>query len=514
MRSLTFVFLILGLVVPACDGTGPAPLNLDNPGPTGGGIIHGTPPGSGTPAPAPDQGPAVVFDDATLDLGKSGAFPSDLVRDGAGTVYTVDDAQIPARVLGFRDGARVLDVPLTAADLVDQDGTTPARTPGTFSASVFGAFTGDLELAFGRWLFVGAGGGNSMSADAQGAALRLANLVVIDTQTAKVVQTVNLAWPLAAPGQFSNGGPYVSIPQSLPSMISFVPDPNGTPTGTVFVAMSNGAGSLAGLTVFLRGTVQAWQADFTQGTPLGIVTTGKAPKDVTRTFLSNHFNPAGLTRYTSADGRNVLILTNAGSSKFGTDFIVRPTSDAVLEFLDLDTWQWRDGWTSNLGPILPAVQALALGRDADGESFGVLTSQTFAAAYVVDLGGLESNPVDPTRLGLLHTVDLAPGGSVTAGSGFQPGVAVTPSGGTAVVTGFETSSLHVLELPGSIRFGAVEVDPAPFAGHLGPGHGLGLGAIVVNQAGATFIVNGGFDNMFVPNRDAFLGTLTARDGLK
>jgi hypothetical protein len=278
--------------------------------------------------------------------------------------------------------------------------------------------------------------------------------------------------------------------------------------------MSNGAGSLAGLTVFQRGTVQAWQADFTQATPVGILTTGKAPADVTRTFVSNHFNPAGLTRYTNAAGRSFLILTDAGASEFGTDFIVRPKSDAVLEFLDLDTWQWRDAWASNLGPILPAVHALALGKDADGESFGVLASQTFAAAYVVDLSGLESNPVDAARLGLLHTVALAPGGDVTAGSGFQPGVAVTPSGGTAVVTGFETSSLHVLELPDSIRFGAVEVDPAPFAGHLGPARGLGLGAVVVNQAGATFVVNGGFDDMFVPNRDAFLGTLAARDGLK
>jgi len=456
----------------------------------------------------------VVFDDATVDLGKAGGFPSDLVRAPDGRLITVDDATIPARVLVFPaavGGATPSQViPITAADLIDHDGTTPARAPTAFGNGLFGAFTGTLELVFDRWLLVTVGAGNSVSDDGS-VPLHLANLVVIDLDTGTIVQTVNLAWALQTSGTFSHGAEYVGIPQSLPSMTAFVPDRSGTQTGKVFVAMSNGAGSSAGLQTFFNGTVQSWKADFTRAKPLAIDTTGKAPADVTRTYVSTYYNPVGLTRHTTATGFSTLVLTDAGASRFTTSFAAVPTTDAVLEFLDLDSGQWRDTWTANLGPILPAPQGIASFHDGSGNTRGLITSQTYAAAYLLDLSGLDSNPVDASRLGLLRTIDLAPGGSSTAGSGFQAGVAVNATGRTGLVTSFTTSKLTVIGLPVDPAFGPILVDPAPFdTVALGPARGLGLGAVVFTPgaaADAVFLVNGNFDQNFVPNRNAFLGTL-------
>ena len=213
--------------------------------------------------------------------------------------------------------------------------------------------------------------------------LRLANLVVIDTQTAQVVQTINLAWPLNFTGQFDNGGPYDVIPQSLPSMVAFVPARNGTLTGAVYVALSNGAGTSAGIQAYYSGTVQSWRANFALPQPLSIDATGKAPTAITRTHVSNYYNPLGLTRYTNPDGFSYLILTDAGASIFDANFVAHPATNAFLEFLDLDTEQWRDAWAVDLGPILPATQAITLGTDAHGTRFGLMSSQTFAAAYVL-----------------------------------------------------------------------------------------------------------------------------------
>ena len=81
-------------VVVACGGGSPG---LETP-------AQGTP-GVPPPNPAPNPGPLppnptpqpeVVYDHDFIDLTKAGAFPSDLVSDGQGSLYSVNDAQIPA----------------------------------------------------------------------------------------------------------------------------------------------------------------------------------------------------------------------------------------------------------------------------------------------------------------------------------------------------------------------------------------------------------------------------------
>ena len=352
------------------------------------------------------------------------------------------------------------------------------------------------------------GGGNSVSTDSAGNFLRLANLVVIDTQTRQVIQTVNLAWTKLFAGRLSSGGNVMEIPQSLPVMCRFVPARNGTATGKVYVAMSNGAGSSAGLGTFFQGTVQVWSADFRRAQPLGPHTSGTPAADQTRTYVSDNFNPVGLTGYATRRGTRFLVLTVAGASLFDANFVAHPTTDAHLEFLDLESEQWRPSWSVNLGPILPAVQEIAVGRDAGGLDFGLLTSQTFAAAYAVDLSGLESNPVDIGALRILRTVELTPGGATTAGSGFQPSIALSASGRGAVYSSFTTSSLGVLQLPGDIEFGVVLLNPGAFAtANMTSANALGFATVLVQGDEALVLVNGDFDANFAANNPGRIGRL-------
>lgn len=457
----------------------------------------------------------VTVDDAALSLNYAGGFPSDLVVDGAGRLYTVPDATIPANLVVYdvtttAPGAPLVSVPVTAADLIDHDGVSPARSPTTFGNGLFGAFTGDIEIFGGRFVLMTVGAGNSASADANGP-LRLANLVVIDTVLGRVVQTVNLGWTLGVAGHTSGGMPYASIPQSLPSMITIVPSNDGSPTQRVYVALSNGAGSTAGLGEFFHGTVQSWVADFTQLQPISPDTAGKAPGDVTRTYVSAYHNPVGFTRHSTADGKHYLILTNAGASRFNASFVLEPTTDAVLEFLDVNDDVWRDNWTVNLGGILPEVGALPLGKDAGGALFGALSSQTYAAAYFVDLSGLDESPVDPLKLRLMRAVDLQPGGATTIGSGYQPGITLSPDGTHCYVSSFNEGALHVLALPDDIELGEIGVDAAPFDAL--PPLASSPGAVAAPFGAAAdlyFIVNGTFDAGFNPLGSSFVGTLTVQ----
>jgi hypothetical protein len=516
VRSLLLT-LFLALLFSACSDSKAVPADQTaGPGPSvppeGGGDDGGG--GGGT---EPPPAPSVRFDDSAIDLMHPGGFPSDLVADAAGNLFTVDDAQIPASLVSYAKGslgsAPTMKIAITASHLIDHDGTSPARAPIVFGNGLFGAFVGDLALAHDRWLLVTVSAGNSLSDDFS-SPLRLANLVVIDTQTAQVVQTVNLAWPMQSAGKLSSGGDYATIPHSLPSMVAFVPAHDGTLSGQVFVAMSNGGGSSAGLQSFFAGTVQVWRADFGQSQPLSVETLGKGVTDVTRTYVSNRFNPVGLTAHTNPVGSSYVILTSAGASQFDQNWVAHPTTDAFLEFIDLDTAQWQDSWAVTLGAILPAPQALARGRDAQGMAFGLLTSQTYAAAYFVDLSGLETDPVDPARLRLLRTVELEPGGATSAGTGFLPGLALAPGGGSAILGSFTTGTLSVLLLPDDLESGEILKDPEPFTA-LGPARSS-IGALVAPSGGAAdvfFVVNGTFDSSFLPLRSSFLGTLTVEGGL-
>lgn len=456
----------------------------------------------------------MTVDDAAIPLNFAGGFPSDLVVDGSGRLVTMPDALIPTSVVVYdvksAPATPLFQVPISVSDLIDHDGMSPARAPVAFGTGLFGAYTGDVEVISDRWLLVTVGAGNSTSTDSNGVTLRLANLLVIDLFSGNVVQTVNLAWTLAASGQTSGGAAYSAVPQSLPSMIAVIPATDGTPTARVYVAMSNGGGSTGGLQDFFHGTVQSWKADFTKPQPLSPDTAGKAPADVTRTYVSAYYNPVGFTKYGNQHGKAFLMLTNAGASLFNANFVLEPTTDAVLEFLDVYADAWRDDWTVNLGPVLPSVSALALGKDAGGALFGAFASQTFAAAYFVDLSGLDQDPVDPQGLRLVRTVALEAGGPTTLGSGFQPGLVLSPDAKRVYVSSFNAATLHVLSVPDDIELGVIGVDEPPFdgIGALASSPGA-LAAPTGATADLFFIVNGTYDSNFLPLGSSFVGTATA-----
>jgi len=455
----------------------------------------------------------VVFDEFAADLGRAAGFPSDLEADG-GLLYTVDDATIPCNLVALQAGslANVMTVSLEARHLRDMDGTSPARAASASGPGLFGAFTGDIEVAFHRYLFVTVGAGNSVSTDGTNP-LRLANLVVVDGQTRQVLQCVNLAWPLQRQGTMSTGQPHDVIPQSLPVMCAFVPADDGSHAGHVYVALSNGAGSNAGLGTFFSGTVQAYRVDFSQALPLSPETAGKAAADPTLTYVASRHNPVALTRYETGDGRNYLLLTAAGASLLDASFVAHPTTSASIDVLDLAAGKWRSDWTVDLGPFLPSVHRIPLARDRNGVEFGLLGSQTYAALLAVELSGLESDPVEPGLLRVVRTMALASGGATTEGSAYLPSVAIRPSGNFAVVSSFNDSRLVVVGLPERIDTGFFAVNPPPFDGAtLSSATGLGVGAITSFDGPGPDIyavVNGNF----APARNGSVGTLEANGQL-
>jgi len=519
LRPSCFVFCLA--FVAACSGGG-SPGDTDDVVVGVPGTIPTPPQPNPTPQPTPTPTPAVEFDARFIDLGKPGAYPSDLVIDRNGSLYTVDDAQIPAHLLRYPASGGDQPTPrvaITATHLIDSDGARPANTPTLvdYGEGLFGAFTGDLEVVEDRWVFATVSAGSSVSAPG-GSPLRLANVVLIDAEQGGVVQTINLAWPKLWSGNYSNSGPYTVIPQSLPSQVAFVPNPDAPGTGRLFVACSNGAGDSNGISLWYQGTIQVWRVDFSKSQPITPDTTARAPTDVTRTFVSQYYNPVGLTHYQSAVGVNYLVLTDAGASRFDENYVAHPESDAMLEFLDLGTEQWRTNYEVNLGKILPSVQKIALGKDSLDRSFGAIASQTFAAAYLVDFSGLDSNPVNPADVRLLRTIETAEGGSQTVGSGFHPAIAMTPSSRTLVLSTFAPASLVVVGLPGDIEFGAIAVNPAPFAGaDLTAELSAGMGSLAIapgNDRDVYVLTNGTLDfGSYLPKDPAYVATLTVRDRL-
>ncbi len=511
MRFFSFVATVCSVfLLVACGGTGPVDLATDGAtvGPGGGQPGSGSGGGNGGGG---SSNPQITFDDAAYDLGASGGFPSGIELDGQNRVYVVSDATIPAtlRVIDASSGSigsELSSITITASDLIDHDGANPARAPTTFGSGLFGAFTGDIEVVANRYVLLTVGAGNSASDDGVNP-LYLANVVVLDRVTGTVVQAINVGWSLDHVGEFSGGGGYTAIPQSLPVSVKFVPDDGETLKGEIHVAMSNGAGSTAGLGSFYSGTVQTWRADFLSGTPLTPETSGKAATDVTRTHVSAYYNPVSLTHVLAASG-NYLMVTDAGASWFNANGAV-PTTQARMEFLDLDTDAWRDTWSINLGLSLPAAHEPALGRDGDGDRFAMFTSQTFGFVYAVDLSGLDEDPVDTGKLRLLQAAPITQNPTLI-GAGFQSDVALR--GDFAIVSSFTTTGLTVLELPEDIATGEIRVNPDEFGtASMKTTKGFGLGHLTATNipgVAVIAILNGGF---FPPSNSALV-TLDA-DGL-
>jgi hypothetical protein len=103
-----------------------------------------------------------------------------------------------------------------------------------------------------------------------------------------------------------------------------------------------------------------------------------------------------------------------------------------------------------------------------------------------------------------------PGGATTVGSGYQPGLALSPDGTLAYVSSFNAGTLHVLSLPGDIELGEIGVDEDPFdaIGALASSPGA-LAAPAGATADLFFVVNGTFDASFLPLGSSYVGTLTA-----
>ncbi|MHC4409133.1 MAG: hypothetical protein ACYS0F_09035, partial [Planctomycetota bacterium] len=103
------------------------------------------------------------------------------------------------------------------------------------------------------------------------------------------------------------------------------------------------------------------------------------------------------------------------------------------------------------------------------------------------------------------------------GSGFHPGIGLTGSARTLIVSTFFPAKLHVVALPGDIGAGPIEVDSDPFTDLLVTPSG-GLGALVVprNNVSDVYVINNGtFDaTTFAPKDPAFVASLTTRDGLR
>ena len=134
--------LVLGLFLSACaaDRTPFVPVEVPPSSGVGGGgagQVAPFPPSSGGGGSGGGGAPDLVFDDSAIDLGRAGAFPSDLAADSRGRLYTVDDALVPCNLLGFdRNHDAALSVAIGAGDLIDMNGTSPARSVTAFRRQV------------------------------------------------------------------------------------------------------------------------------------------------------------------------------------------------------------------------------------------------------------------------------------------------------------------------------------------------------------------------------------------
>ena len=116
--------------------------------------------------------------------------------------------------------------------------------------------------------------------DGQRAALQ----TLVRDAGADVLTLGNHVWAREAVAGYLDTSDRVIRPANLASGLpgrglAVAPATDGTPTGRVYVAMSNGAGTTAGLGEFFHGTVQSWFADFRLPQPLSVDTVGKAPGD-------------------------------------------------------------------------------------------------------------------------------------------------------------------------------------------------------------------------------------------
>ena len=152
MRSLT-LFLLSVLAACTSDATtDPAAQGGPIPPPQGGGGN----PGPGGPNPGPGGPAPATFDDSAIDLGKPGAFPSDLVRTGDGydaaRVLLLDPERIDGLLVALpeRDCLWVGEAPgEQLARLMELNAEQSARSAHPVSPHLYRLRSGQLEPVTG-----------------------------------------------------------------------------------------------------------------------------------------------------------------------------------------------------------------------------------------------------------------------------------------------------------------------------------------------------------------------------
>ncbi|MDA1193658.1 MAG: hypothetical protein O2894_00580 [Planctomycetota bacterium] len=524
--------LMLALVacfLGACGGSAPesAPFDETFPLPT--------PPsgGGGTTTPPPTAPVAPVWRPDAVVYGRTalfGSFPSDLVRFGDTLFATDADAVegIGARILPFDvSGAAPTPsviystVTIRASDLRDSAGQ-----PGDANAPVgFGFFVNDIHIVTARLGFAVVNAGGSDTAPT------LSNVVAFDPTTGAILQVLNLATTyLGTQPLFDSLGVPVlggQFMQSGAEGLAFSHTTSGF--GRLFIAMSNlvfGAPSYGATK--LPGTVQVLDVALGSALPMSFAGGGLGSPLVLQTRAYNPVAlhvlpvppvvPGGLPR-------DRVLVTCAGTTGYDSNFNLVPVTVSNVEVYGAADGAYLGRFDLGLGGL--AGIRPAIGRDGVNHLVGFYPSSVTGEIYLLRLDGLQSDPIDATKLGVLrgplNGIGVAaaqsggPGGNLT-------GVALSPDGRTLAVTGFGDlfqspaipGQLYLLGLPSNLVTGSL-FTPNFAAGSTQfaavPGRTLGNVVLFPNALGRPdmFVqVSGTLDaaNFYFGSGSASLGTLT------
>jgi hypothetical protein len=392
-----------------------------------------------------------------------GSFPSDMDRFGATFFVTDADAvesdgalvvAIDASGATPAPSTRYSDTLVRAEDLVDSAGT-----PGDASAPIgFGAFLNDVRVVADDLGFVLASAGGSDSSPA------LSNLVVFDPTTGLVRQVVDLANEVTGTvALYDSAGTRVTgdrFRQSGAEGVEYVPTSGGR--GVLFVAMSNLLFDTPSFgAVKLPGTVQVFDVDPTATSPVSARPQAGA---ATLTLFTRDHNPVALSHVEGAFGRDLLLVTVAGTTGFDAGWNLVPVTPASVEVFDASTLALLGRF--ELGLVGLSAIRPAIGEDGAGHFVAFFASSVLGEVYLLRLDGLRELLLDPDDVEVLRgpnnpipiQTSLAggPGGNVA-------GIALSGDGRTLVVSGFgdffafpapRPGRLFALSLPADLRTGS------------------------------------------------------------